>query len=167
MTLCWVLVSLVGYNCKELYLIVPKSLFRLWTHFILALTRANPCCHCCCCCCCCCFVTKSYPTLSDPMDYTLPGSSVHGLYGQEYWSELSFPSPGGLPNSGIEPMTPALQVNSLPWSHLRNRTSSRKWQIESLSWALMAKVKLVSRILHGWEENRNPSEVKKIFMHLS
>ena len=145
-----------------MYLIVPKSLFRLWTHFILALTRANPCCHCCCC-----LVTKSYPTLCDPMDYTLPGSSVHGIYRQEYWSGLSFPSPGGLPNSGIEPMTPALQVNSLPWSHLRNRTSSRKWHIEPLPWALMTKVKLVSRILHGWEEHRNPSEVKKIFMHLS
>ena len=90
-----------------------------------------------------------------------------GFSRQEYWSGLSFPSPGGLPNSGIEPMTPALQVNSLPRSHLRNRTSSRKWHIEPLPWALMTKVKLVSRILHGWEEHRNPSEVKKIFMHLS
>ena len=27
---------------------------------------------------------------------------------QEYWSGLSFPSPGDLPNSGIKPMSPAL-----------------------------------------------------------
>ena len=31
---------------------------------------------------------------------------------QEYWSELPFPSPGDLPNPGIEPRPPALQVDS-------------------------------------------------------
>ena len=30
----------------------------------------------------------------------------------EYWSELSFPSPGDLPNPGIEPRSPALQTDS-------------------------------------------------------
>ena len=35
---------------------------------------------------------------------------------QEYWSGLPFPSPGDLPNSGIEPtsVSPALLVDSLP-----------------------------------------------------
>ena len=33
---------------------------------------------------------------------------------QEYWSELPFPSPGDLPNSGIEPRSPALQADCLP-----------------------------------------------------
>ena len=32
----------------------------------------------------------------------------------EYWSGQPFPSPGDLPNSGIEPMSPALQADSLP-----------------------------------------------------
>ena len=32
---------------------------------------------------------------------------------QEYWSGLPFPSPGHLPNPGIEPGSPALQANSL------------------------------------------------------
>ena len=32
-----------------------------------------------------------------------------GFHRQEYWSGLSFPSPGNLPNSGIEPMSPALE----------------------------------------------------------
>ena len=32
----------------------------------------------------------------------------------EYWSEWSFPSPGDLPNPGIEPGPPTLQVDSLP-----------------------------------------------------
>ena len=32
---------------------------------------------------------------------------------QEYWSGLPLPSPGDLPDSGIKPMSPALQVDSL------------------------------------------------------
>jgi len=33
-----------------------------------------------------------------------------GFPRQEYWSGLPFPSPGDLPNPGIEPASPALQV---------------------------------------------------------
>ena len=33
---------------------------------------------------------------------------------QKYWSGLPFPSPGDLPDSGIEPRSPALQAGSLP-----------------------------------------------------
>ena len=32
---------------------------------------------------------------------------------QEYWSGYLFPSPGDLPNPGIEPKSPKLQVDSL------------------------------------------------------
>ena len=32
---------------------------------------------------------------------------------QEYWSGVPFSSPGDLPNPGIEPRSPALQVDSL------------------------------------------------------
>ena len=34
---------------------------------------------------------------------------------QGYWSGLPFPSPGDLPNPGIEPRFPALQADSLPF----------------------------------------------------
>ena len=34
---------------------------------------------------------------------------------QEYWSGLPFPSPGDLPNSGIDPRSPMLQADSLPF----------------------------------------------------
>ena len=37
------------------------------------------------------------------MGCNLPGSSVRGIFQQEYWSGLLFPSPRGLPNPGIEP----------------------------------------------------------------
>ena len=33
---------------------------------------------------------------------------------QEYWSGLPFPSPGNLPDPGIEPGSPALQADALP-----------------------------------------------------
>ena len=65
-------------------------------------------------------VTQSCPTLCDPVDCSLPGSSVHGISRQEYWSGLPFPSPGDFPDPGFEsksPMSPALQVDSLPLSH--------------------------------------------------
>ena len=32
---------------------------------------------------------------------------------QEYWSGLPFPSPGELPNPGIEPRSPTLRVDAL------------------------------------------------------
>ena len=32
----------------------------------------------------------------------------------EYWSGQLFPSPGDVPNPGIEPMSPTLQEDSLP-----------------------------------------------------
>ena len=36
-----------------------------------------------------------------------------GFSRQEYWSGLPFPSPGDLPNPGIEPGSPALQEDAL------------------------------------------------------
>ena len=37
-----------------------------------------------------------------------------GFSRQEYWSGLPFPSPGDLPDPGIEPGSPALQADDLP-----------------------------------------------------
>ena len=36
-----------------------------------------------------------------------------GFSRQDYWSELPFPSPGNLSDSEIEPVSPALQADSL------------------------------------------------------
>ena len=43
-------------------------------------------------------------TLCDGIDFRLPGSSVHGFSRQECWGGLPLPSPGDLPDPGIEPM---------------------------------------------------------------
>ena len=37
-----------------------------------------------------------------------------GISRQEYWSGLQYPSPGDLPNLGIEPRSPALSPETLP-----------------------------------------------------
>ena len=37
-----------------------------------------------------------------------------GFYQQGYWSGLPLPSPGDLPNPGIEPRSPTLQADPLP-----------------------------------------------------
>ena len=48
------------------------------------------------------------------MDYGLPGPVSLEFSSQEYWSGLSFPTPGDLPNPGVEPGSPALKADSLP-----------------------------------------------------
>ena len=91
-------------------------------------------------CCYCCSVTKLCLILCNPMDCSTPGSSV--LYclpevkwkslsrvwlfaiprtmqsmkfsRPEYWSGYPFPSPGDIPNPGIEPRSPVLQADPLP-----------------------------------------------------
>ena len=133
--------------------------------------------------------TQSCPTLWDPMDCSLPGSSVRGILqarilelvaipfsrrssqsrdqtqfsstagrffiiwatrkAQKYWSGQPIPSPRDLPDLGIEPRSPALQVDSLPAElpHLHagrrinydqniwqvKRSSSNKYNIKMLS----------------------------------
>ena len=44
--------------------------------------------------------------------YQVPPSM--GFSRQEYWGGLPFPSPGDLPDPGIDPGSPALQADSLP-----------------------------------------------------
>ena len=66
-------------------------------------------------CMCLCLVIQSCPTLCDSMDRSLPGSSgPRGFSRQGYWRGLPCPPPGDLPNSGIEPRSLTLQVDSFP-----------------------------------------------------
>ena len=48
------------------------------------------------------------------MDCSRPGSSVHGILQARILAWVAFPSPGDLPDPGIEPGFPELQVVSLP-----------------------------------------------------
>ena len=62
---------------------------------------------------CCCsikvLVAQSCLTLCNPMD-----STFHGILQARILEWVAFPFPGDLPNPGIKPRSPALQVNSLP-----------------------------------------------------
>ena len=46
--------------------------------------------------------------LCDPMDSSPPGSSVHGLLQARILEWVAIPTPGNLPDPGIEPVSPAL-----------------------------------------------------------
>ena len=63
-----------------------------------------------------CVFSRSVVFDSEPVDCSLPGSSVVGVSRQEYWSGLPFPSPGDLPDPGIKPRSPALQSDSTDWA---------------------------------------------------
>ena len=63
---------------------------------------------------------QSCLTLCNPIDCSPPGSSLHGIVQQEYWSVLSCIPPGYLPDPGTEPTSPApsaLQADSLLLRH--------------------------------------------------
>ena len=63
---------------------------------------------------CCCLVSKSCLRDTCLRDSETPWTVAHqaplsmGFSRQEYWSGLPFPTPGDLPNPGMEPMSPAL-----------------------------------------------------------
>ena len=59
-------------------------------------------------------VTKLCLTLVTPWIVACQAPLSMGFSRQEYWSRLPFPSPGDLPDPGIEPGAPALQADSLP-----------------------------------------------------
>ena len=51
--------------------------------------------------------------LCDPMDCSPQAPLSMEFSRQEYWNGLPWPPPGDLPNPGIKPRSPALQVDSL------------------------------------------------------
>ena len=80
--------------------------------------------------------------------FAIPWTVAHqappsmGFSREEYWSELPFPSPGDLPDLGIEPSSPALQADSLPPSHQggpysKTRIALVKVKVQEVSPVLM------------------------------
>ena len=80
-----------------------------------------------------CSVAQSCPTLYGPMDYSPPGSSVHGIFQARMLEWLPFPSPEDPPDLGIEStslVSPVLADNSLPLCHLGSLERARERQRE-------------------------------------
>ena len=79
-----------------------------------------------------------------------------GFPRQEYWSELPFPSPGDLPNLGIEPRSPALLAGSLP-TELGGKPSGKKIYNGHLSFFFLATQNLNTfYIWHGSQDWGKP-----------
>ena len=86
-----------------------------------------------------CSVSQSCPTLWDPMDYTLPGSSVHGIFsgkntgvGCHFLLQGMFPTQVSNPYlfSSVQPLS-RVQLFAIPWT----ATSQTSLSITS-SWSL-------------------------------
>ena len=73
----------------------------------------------------CCLVTKSCPTFCESMDYSCQAPLSMGFPRQEHWSGLPFPSPGDLPNPGIEFKSPELAGEKAMAPH----SSTLAWKI--------------------------------------
>ena len=58
-------------------------------------------------------VARSCLTLATPWTVARQAPLSMGFSRQEYWSGLPVPSPGDLPDPGIDPECPALQADSL------------------------------------------------------
>ena len=79
--------------------------------------------YCVCVCVCVDLCVQSCLTLCNPMDYSPPGSSVHGIFKARILEEVAISFPGDLPNPGMELLSTCLlhwQVDSLPLSHLES-----------------------------------------------
>ena len=74
----------------------------------------------------------------------------------EYWSGSLFPSPGDLPNPGIEPRSPALQIDSLP---AEPSGKSKNTGVDSLSF--------LQQIFPTQEWNRGLLHCRQILYQLS
>ena len=92
-----------------------------------------------------------------------------GFSRQEYWSGLPFPSPGDLPNPGIEPGSPTLQADTLPSEppgKLMLRESSHKKT--NTAWIHLHEISKIIKFIETesrmWGEEKN----EKIYlMHIA
>ena len=65
--------------------------------------------------------------LCDPMDCSLPNSSVYGILQARMLDGLPFPSPGDFLHPGMEPRSPVLQADSLLSELLRKPECLLTW----------------------------------------
>ena len=82
-------------------------------------------------------VAKSCPTLVAPWTVARQAPLSMGFSRKEYWSGLPLPSPGDLPNPGIEPGSPAVQADSLPLGLIVQGTLKSLLQCHSLKASIL------------------------------
>ena len=79
-------------------------------------------------------VAQSCPTPSDRMDCSLSGSSVHGIFQQEYWSGVPSPSPHALlvPNK-VKAKPVILQMLSGGMASINHYHLVPEWSLAALA----------------------------------
>ena len=94
-----------------------------------------------------------------------------GFSRQEYWSGLPFPSPGDLPDPGIEPGSPALEADTLTSEPPGNRTlynykctlgckeSFSEFHTVKIVWTILSALKLDGG--NGYIKRISPVSLKK------
>ena len=92
-------------------------------------------------------VTQSCPTLYNPLDCSLPGSSVHGIVQARILEWVAIPFSRNLPNLGTEPGSSALQAVSSP-SIPNNKLPCFLWTWETVYWLVSQMTKMPSQ--HNW-----------------
>ena len=98
------------------------------------------------------------------MDFSPPGSSVHGILQERRleWVWLPFPSPGDLPNPGIELRSLALQADSLPFEPPgKPLIKEEHWQSDFQAFLKVNKFSSVTQLcltlrFHGLQHVRSP-----------
>ena len=90
-------------------------------------------------------VTQSCPIRCNPIDCTCQAPLAMEFSRQEYWSGYPFLSPGDLTYPGVEPASPALQMDSLP------SESPGKWPfVRFTEWPLS----VLKLIFKYWKRHR-------------
>ena len=59
-------------------------------------------------------VAQSCPTLSDPMECSLPASSIHGIFQARVLKRVAISFSRDLSDAGVKPESPAFQADALP-----------------------------------------------------
>ena len=75
-----------------------------------------------------CLVTQSWLTLCDPIDGIAQQAPLSMEFSRpKYWSGLPCPPPGDLPNPGLKPRSPTLQVDSRFFTVWATREAHEYW----------------------------------------
>ena len=106
---------------------------------------------------------QSCLTLCDPMDYKVYQAPPSlGFSRQEYWNGLPFPSPGDLPNPGIEPCLPHCKADAFTvWAtrefthEVANNIAWLCGLVEFTVWAVFCPVS-AGRVRNPWHPHWEP-----------
>ena len=113
---------------------------------------------------CCCLIAKPYLTLVTPQTAAHQAPLFMGFSRQEYWSQLPSPSPGALPNPGIEPMSRALtgkffttgppgKPSSTPKPHVEDTEPSHTQRKFGLTGTLTLSLEAPKAHREAWQQN--------------